>query len=142
MGAAARRLDLEMPPVSAREERRASVVEARATIRHSVHVEVDLFSEHNFWSGLTMNMSEGGLFVATHHTLPLGVRVMLNMTLPTDDLEPIVAIAEVRWTRAYSEQDDIPPGLGLQFVDLDPRSLSRIRRFVTTLRTPLLFDDE
>jgi len=128
MGEAARRLDADP---------RADL---RSAPRESVHVQVDVFSEHNFWSGLSMNMSEGGVFVATHHVVPHGTRVMLNLLLPFED-EPIVLVAEVRWTRGYSGQDDVPPGLGLQFIDLDEHSHARIRRFVNTTREPLYFDD-
>jgi uncharacterized protein (TIGR02266 family) len=87
-----------------------------------------------------MNMSEGGLFVATHNCVPVGTRLVLNMVLPFED-EPIVTLVEVRWTRAYSGQDDVPPGLGLQFVDADPPALAKIRKFVSTVREPLFYED-
>ena len=128
MGDAARKLDLD--PRS----------ETRAAERTAIYASVDLFSEHNFWSGITMNMSEGGLFVATHEYVPIGTRVTLNLTLPFAR-EQLVLVAEVRWTRAYSGQDDVPPGLGLQFVDVDGASLAKIRRFVSTMREPLFFDE-
>lgn len=128
MGEAARKLDEEL-----REETR---IAPRAT----VYASVDLFSEHNFWTGLTMNVSEGGLFVATHTSVAVGTRLTLNLTLPFEDA-PIVTVAEVRWTRAYSGQDDVPPGLGLQFVDTDARALAKIKKFVCTMREPLFFED-
>ena len=114
--------------------------EAREQPRTEVYASVDLSSEHNFWSGLSMNMSEGGLFVATHHAVPAGTRLLLHMMLPFES-EPIVTLVEVRWTRGYSGQDDVPPGLGLQFVDTDAASLAKIRRFVATVREPLFYDD-
>jgi uncharacterized protein (TIGR02266 family) len=101
---------------------------------------VDLSSEHNFWSGLTMNMSDGGLFVATHNIVPVGTELVLNMVLPFEG-EPIVLLSKVRWTRPYSAQDDVPPGLGLQFVEPDASALAKVKRFVATVREPLFFDD-
>jgi uncharacterized protein (TIGR02266 family) len=112
----------------------------RTSTRAAVHVCVDLSSEHNFWSGLTMNMSDGGLFVATHNIVPVGTELVLNMVLPFES-EPIVLLSEVRWTRPYSGQDDVPPGIGLRFVKPDASALAKIKRFVATVREPLFFDD-
>lgn len=133
---AARKLDREMPtktsPTQARDTRHAP--------RAAVHVRVDMFSDHNFWSGLTMNMSDGGLFVATHNVVPVGTTLALHMELPFEN-EPILAIAEVRWTRAFTNQDDVPPGLGLQFVEISTSALAKIHRFVGTIREPLFFEE-
>lgn len=112
----------------------------RSKPRAAVYASVNLASEHQFWSGLTMNMSEGGLFVATHHVVPVGATLELNMKLPWER-EPIVTLVEVRWVREYSGQDDVPPGLGLKFINTDEKSLAKIRRFVATIREPLFFDE-
>lgn len=116
------------------------LAETRAAPRAAVYATVALSSEHNFWTGLTMNVSEGGLFVATHNVVPLGTMLLLHMKLPFEP-EQLVTLAEVRWTRPYSGQVDVPAGLGLQFVDTDPRVLAKIKRFVATIREPLFFDD-
>ena len=115
-------------------------VEARHDERTDVFETIDMYSEHNFWSGLTMNMSEGGVFVATHKEVPVGTILVVEMELPGEE-QPLVSLAEVRWSRAYNGDSDVPPGLGLQFVDLDDASLARVRRFVDSVRDPLLFED-
>ena len=107
--------------------------------RAAVYASIDLVSEHNFWSGLTMNMSDGGLFVATHNAVPVGTTLLLHMRLPFEQ-EPVVTLAQVRWTRPYSGQEDVPAGLGLQFIGTDASSLEKIRKFVATVREPLLFE--
>lgn len=127
MGEAAIRLD--------QEER----LDERTVPRTSVHVAIDIYSEHNFWSGLTMNVSEGGVFVATHRMIPSGTTIIVDMTLPTEE-EPIVALAEVRWTRPWSSDPDVPPGLGLKFVHLSEDSLAKIRRFAERVREPIFFE--
>ncbi|CAN5775028.1 hypothetical protein BH11MYX4_BH11MYX4_29460 [soil metagenome] len=115
-------------------------LDTRVEPRAAVYASVDLFSENNFWSGLTMNMSDGGVFVATHNVVPVGTVLVLNLLLPFEK-EPVITLAQVRWSRAYTGQADVPPGLGLQFVDTDPRSLAKIRKFVATMREPLFYDD-
>jgi uncharacterized protein (TIGR02266 family) len=113
---------------------------SRQSPRAPVVVQVDFFSDHNFWSGLTMNMSEGGLFLATYDAVRIGTQIVLKIVLPFEK-EPIVTRARVRWRRETEESDDVPPGVGLQFVDIDPISLAKIRRFVSAVREPLLFED-
>ncbi|HSO40765.1 MAG TPA: TIGR02266 family protein [Labilithrix sp.] len=115
-------------------------LDTRAEPRAAVYASVDLFSENNFWSGLTMNMSDGGVFVATHNVVPVGTVLVLNLLLPFEK-EPVITLAQVRWSRAYTGQADVPPGLGLQFVDTDTKSLAKIRKFVATMREPLFYDD-
>jgi uncharacterized protein (TIGR02266 family) len=130
MGEAALRLDYD-------QEIRT---DARKSPRVTLDVSVDVTSENNFWTGITSDISEGGLFLATHRVAPIGFVVLLNLTLPEDD-EPIVTYAEVRWIRLYTEQSDVPPGLGLKFIGLDSRALAKIRRFVMMGPAPLYFDE-
>ncbi len=111
----------------------------RRSARANAYLCIDLCSEHNFWTGLTMNLSEGGVFVATHVILPPGTLVGLHLELPRSP-QRIMTLGEVRWSRAYTGNDDVPPGLGIQFVGLDETSLAAIRKFVTTIREPLLFE--
>lgn len=113
---------------------------ARLFPRASVALEVGVSTEHNFWSGLTMNVSEGGVFVATHHDVPLGTVLSITISLP-DGLDPVVALGEVRWRRPWTGDDDVPPGLGVKFVDIGDASMTRIRDFVKAVRDPLYFED-
>jgi uncharacterized protein (TIGR02266 family) len=119
-------------------------VESKAHMRRvpraNAYLCIDLCSEHNFWTGLTMNLSEGGVFVATHVILPPGSLVGLHLELPRN-ARRIMTLGEVRWSRQYTGNDDVPPGLGIQFVGLDEESMLAIRRFVTKVRDPLLFED-
>ena len=49
--------------------------------RVEIHVEVTMESDHNFYTGLSSNVSEGGLFVATHAAPPLGTRLLVRFML-------------------------------------------------------------
>ena len=44
----------------------------RQFVRHAYETEVSLESGSNFYTGLTQDLSAGGLFIATHQILPLG----------------------------------------------------------------------
>jgi uncharacterized protein (TIGR02266 family) len=140
MGAALK-VEEVVPPQHADEEEDVAIElrrQKRANPRAIAYLCIDLCSEHNFWTGLTMNISEGGVFVATHEILSVGSLVALHLELPRE--RRIMVLGEVRWSRAYTGDDDVPPGLGIKFVGLDLESLASIRRFMTTIREPLLFE--
>jgi uncharacterized protein (TIGR02266 family) len=132
MGEAARKLD-----------ERSSVIEMRSAPRASAYVCIDVFSDHNFWTGLSMNISEGGVFIATHHHVPIGATVVLHMMLPFED-EAVVTLGEVRWIRdcpANEAGSDAPhAGIGVQFVGISPEALAKVRRFVAAVCEPLFFE--
>ena len=71
---------------------------------------------------------------------PAGERMEIVLHLP-DREEPIRAVGEVRWVRLYSERSNVPPGMGIKFVDLPTDSASAIDRFLKD-REPLFYDDE
>jgi hypothetical protein len=47
----------------------------------------------------------------------------------------------VRWTREYSELNDVPPGMGVRWKALSSEDAEQIGRF-SSVRPPLFFDDE
>jgi uncharacterized protein (TIGR02266 family) len=113
--------------------------ERRRAPRYTVSVEVTLDSEHNFYTGLTQDLSGGGLFVATTSPCPIGERVSVRMRLPTSP-EPVDAITEVRWVRTR----DVPDGggkagLGLMFVQMSPQAKAAVKAFLAR-RESIFFD--
>ncbi|HKQ68354.1 MAG TPA: TIGR02266 family protein [Polyangiaceae bacterium] len=118
-----------------------AVMEARrAHARHDVELEVTLESETNFYQGLTENLSEGGLFIATHLVRPLGTSIEVSLKLP-NLAEPIRAVGTVRWIREYSDTSDTSPGMGVRFEQIEPEQQERIREFVAA-RPPLFHDED
>ncbi len=113
---------------------------ARLSERSSTYVTIDVFSEHNFWTGLSMNLSMGGVFVATHQIVPVDTLLLLNIMLPFE-AAPILAYGTVRWSRVSMSDSDIPPGIGVQFCHIEASSLAAIRRFVSEVREPLFYED-
>ena len=111
--------------------------ETRTRKRLPFEVHVDVGSQHNFFAGLSLNISEGGIFVATHVEHPMGTRLEVRFLLPGDE-EPVTVLTEVCWIRLRSGNEW--PGLGLKFVDLDPFVLAHIQRFVAH-RDPLYYED-
>lgn len=113
--------------------------ELRQHDRFRVELEVSMGSEHNFYAGFVENMSHGGLFIATHTKKNVGERVDFTVHLPGCP-EPVSGIGEVRWVRLFSENSNVPPGIGVRFLELRGNSLTTIESFLKT-REPLFYDE-
>lgn len=100
---------------------------------------MNLESEHNFWAGITDNISEGGVFVAMAAPPPVGTRVVLSLTLPSRP-EPYPLHGVVRWTRERPSAD-APAGCGIQWDGLDREAHAAIAAFVKQRET-ILFDED
>ena len=108
--------------------------ELRAHPRTILEVEVSFETESHFFAGLTRDISEGGLFLATYRALSVGARVSLSLSLPDGALD---VTGTVRWSR--DANDGSTPGVGIAFDPLDEAATKRITRFCE-LRAPLYYD--
>jgi uncharacterized protein (TIGR02266 family) len=113
------------------------VSDSRAHRRFSIELEVSLNSDSNFYMGLTQNLSNGGLFIATHLVKPIGSEVEIRLRVPTSDA-PLALQGVVRWVREF-QHDEASPGMGIQFENPSADDLRVIEDFLAT-RTPLFFD--
>ena len=111
--------------------------EHRATKRISLQVELHLASDSHFFSGLSGDISEGGVFVSTYRALAQGSLVDLEFSLPGFD-HPLHARGEVRWHRDATPHG--PPGVGISFDELNDDDRNAIHR-LCTMRPPLYYDD-
>lgn len=109
---------------------------AQGDKRVFVEVEIGLTTESHIYTGISLDVSTGGVFVATYNPSPPGTSVTLYFVLP--DGHVVNAEGVVRWTRAQA--GDSPPGMGVAFVRISPDSLGHIANFCAS-RPPLYFDD-
>ncbi len=111
--------------------------EHRQTAARRVFLEVDigLASESNFYTGLSQDLSAGGLFVATYDPKPAGTLVSLYFALP--GAPNVRAEGVVKWTRPASA--DAPPGMGIAFTTVSDADVAAITAFCTR-RSPLYHD--
>lgn len=112
---------------------------ARRAPRFPLRVEIGYVSDHNFYSGLTENISQGGVFIASHSPRPIGELVDLTFTLPGLG-EPLHLVARVKWVRdEWASSAETPPGMGVEFVSLGEREKLMIEAFIKH-REPIFFD--
>jgi uncharacterized protein (TIGR02266 family) len=114
----------------------------RVAERFDLEVKVDLESDHNFYTGLTQNISAGGLFIATHQLRRIGDRIKITFTLP-GSTTPVDVETEVRWIRENSSlhRVDGSTGMGVRFINLSPEASQAISTFLQN-RDSLYYDDE
>jgi uncharacterized protein (TIGR02266 family) len=117
-----------------------NAVTRREHARYKVELDVSLGSDHNFYVGFVENMSAGGVFIATHMLKAVGEILELSIHVPSTDAK-ISGTGEVRWVREYSERSNVPPGMGVHFIHLEPGSLEAIEKFLAR-REPIFFDED
>jgi uncharacterized protein (TIGR02266 family) len=109
----------------------------RSRPRYPCEIELEFMDEAQFFAGLSLDISEGGLFVATYHLLPIGTRLGLKFELP--DGSEIQGRGAVRWVRRPT-QDESRPGLGIAFTELSSEAMEKIVAYCDA-RPPLYVDD-
>lgn len=109
----------------------SSGAERRLRERRECEFDVEFLGDSHFITGITQDLSEGGVFVATYQRLPIGTPVSLAFELP--DGHRVEAHGEVRWIRGEREESSTRPGLGIAFTELDAESLSKISAFCGSL---------
>ncbi len=111
----------------------------RAAPRVALCAEISLGSDHNFFTGFTNDISDGGVFVATVNLMPIGTQVDLAFSLPGGPR--IEGKGEVRWVREFDDRNpDAFPGMGIRFTDLPLPDVTAIHGF-TQQREPMFFPE-
>lgn len=115
------------------EDRRASGRDRRRFERVLVDVEVDYGHDDTFLFAYITDISAMGIFIRTNNPEPAGTRMNLRFTPPGLD-EPLELEGLVIWVNPYrpGDRDNLNPGMGVQFVDLEDWQLARLTDFVKT----------
>lgn len=98
--------------------------------RIAVCLLVSFEIDASFYVGLTENLSEGGVFVATRAVQSVGARIDLGIMIPEE--EPLRARGSVVWQRPSGQGKGGMPGMGIRFDGLPPHERARIRDLAQT----------
>lgn len=119
--------------------RNLSVVERRAHPRIPMSAQVSGTSQSCFFTGVTEDLSEGGVFIATPNPPPVGASVVVRVQVEGLELSHIVEHGRVAWHRTGLNGE--VTGCGVAFVDLDERSKAILSWMMAQLdRDPLYWD--
>jgi uncharacterized protein (TIGR02266 family) len=117
------------------QQRRSERVRADIPVRIStIEPDLDPLTGRTYFRASQercINLSRGGVFVATHELLAPGRRVLVELSLP--DGEQVEAIGRVAWTkRAMRSASAAGPdcGVGIEFLGGAAEQLSALEEFV------------
>jgi uncharacterized protein (TIGR02266 family) len=106
--------------------------------RVAMSVDISPGSESNFWAGLSQDIDEGGVFVATYDELSIGT--CLDMTIRLPNKAPMRTTGTVGWLRTHGPfTDELAPGLGVVFESLSDADRETIDEFMGS-HPPLLYE--
>ncbi len=89
-----------------------------------------------FLSDWATDISRGGLFINTRKPLPVGTVVKLIIQIP-GAASPFDMVGRVARVAEGQDAGGPPPGMGIEFTDIDRTKRDRIEEFVEKLRLDL-----
>lgn len=107
------------------------LIKDRSNPRLPVKIRVDFTSDDSVQTVSALNISAGGVFLATRKPLPAGSMVLLQLNLPS--LEGAVEVmGEVVWNNVNTGQhSDLPEGMGIRFISQS----SLVREYLGTFQS-------
>lgn len=109
--------------------RRVAMPTGAPTVRVPVSATATLATPSGQVTGQVVNLSRGGVYVATDRQLPAGERVRVGLTLPRFT-NPITLSGQVKWSSARPCGDSLPAGVGVEFSDLPKLTQSTLNLFI------------
>ena len=91
-------------------------------------VKVDFRTPSSFLVAYSVNLSRGGIFLETDQGPPIGAEVTLELAVP--DARPISLTGVVTWRREEQDNDG-PPGIGVEFANIGDEMASTIDELVS-----------
>ncbi len=110
----------------------ATDFDRRKSDRAELVVRVDYQTVDELFSEFARNNNEGGLFVETSASHPVGTEVHLQFHVPGAE-EPLQVAGRI--VRHSGKDSGEPNGMGIEFDDLDRQARQRINQLVRALRT-------
>ncbi len=106
--------------------------EMSSASRFDVHLPIQYgIQPHNLVRDYSVDLSTGGVFVEAHYVVPVGTLLNVAFTLPHDGTA-IRCTARVAWLNGpvLRREPLLPPGMGLEFLDIDSREAEALRNFL------------
>lgn len=122
-----------LPPASASPSQGGQA--KRSTRRVPCNLSVSFRDGATIYQSTTLNISNGGILIATDHPLAMGTHIDLTLELP-DRVAPITAVGKVAWTssaRTPTSSDSGSHGVGVKFSKIAPQDLKEIVDYVNSV---------
>lgn len=105
-------------------------VEYEKRIKAHIHIHYGPY-QNIIVKGHGLDISTGGLYLKTELPLSVNEHISLIFHLP-DRIDPVTCNAKVAWTNPTigNRKPELPPGVGVEFIDLTPEELSAISSLI------------
>jgi uncharacterized protein (TIGR02266 family) len=110
----------------------AQQVEERIDPRTNARIAIFIGPEHRKpMTQYSVNASTGGMFIGTDNIQPVDTLFVLKFQFPNNDAI-ITCKARVAWVNEPGNlrKSSLPPGMGLQFIDLSLENMHAIRDYL------------
>jgi uncharacterized protein (TIGR02266 family) len=108
-------------------------------MRINVNTMLSMNTDHQFYTGFSEDIEDGGIFIATFEPKPMEAEVIVNFKLPGDI--PVSAKGVVQFVRNYNPSTpEVAPGMGIKFTDIMPKDKKAIEKYLKS-RTPMFYDE-
>lgn len=88
--------------------------------------------EREYMRALAEDVSLGGMFIASPHTMPVGTTIELEFHPRDEHGRPVHAKAVVCWRRRWRQ----PRGMGVRFVEFAALGARRLESWINTVLAP------
>jgi len=94
----------------------------------------------DFFSDYCLDLSTGGMFLETEHPLMVGTTLNIEFKLPTNRAV-IQCRARGAWVNDPSQRNktNLPPGMGVQFLDISLADMNAIRNYINNDNSDLYY---
>ncbi len=109
-------------------------VEHEKRIKTHIHIHYGPYQNHII-NGHGLDISTGGLYLKTELPLSVNEHICLIFHLP-NRADPVNCNARVVWTNPVigRRKPELPPGVGVEFIDLTPEELSSVFHFINSAK--------
>ena len=101
--------------------------------RKGVNIKISFKKASDFFRAYLGDLANGGLFIRTAKSMPVDTLLNLEFNLP-DSKNVIRTTGKVVWTRSQDmSTEKMPPGIGTEFVDMNPEDRELLKRYLASL---------
>lgn len=123
-------LDRNSPPITAADIREH--LKDRERIRVPTDATVVFRNEGEYFTGRVVNLSRGGLFLASERLFEIGARLEIYLAQIGRDTEELFEVkGDVAWLTKHGVPElDLPRGMGVQLVDSSKNAVDKLDSYV------------
>jgi Tfp pilus assembly protein PilZ len=104
--------------------------ERRSALRTAIVVtKTRIGDERQYFFGYAKSLSKTGAFFHTLTPKNVGEEFNIEFAIPRTDIV-VKCQARVVWKREFGSDDKLPPGMGIEFIDIDPEIGEKVDEWI------------